>query len=169
VSLGRMFLALRRKMSPSSFTWQILDLLKVEGLKMKETCSLNKSVLKPRRNFETLMISDRDRRKLLNEKLGEHRSGFGLLEKKGISFTVGSQTPDFRVHSLVTITYPDFRVHSLVTITYQDFRVHSLVTITYPDFRVHSLVTTTYPDFRVQNLVTITYPDFRVHSLLTIT
>jgi hypothetical protein len=99
-----MFLTLRRKMSPSSFTWQVLGLLKVERLNMKAIRSLKKSVLKPRRSFKSLMISVRDHRQLLNERLVEHLSGSGLLQKKGDTFIVGNQTPDFRVYSLVTVT-----------------------------------------------------------------
>jgi hypothetical protein len=99
-----MFLTLRRKMSPSSFTWQILGLPKVESLKMKGINSFKKSVLEPRSSFESLMISVRDHRQLLNDRLDGHLSDSWLLEKKGNTFIVGSQTPDFRVHSLVTIT-----------------------------------------------------------------
>ena len=60
MSLGGMFVILRRKMSPPSFTWQVLGFLKVESLKMKAKSSLKKSVLDPRCSFESLMISVRD-------------------------------------------------------------------------------------------------------------
>ena len=60
MSLGGMLLAMGRKMSLSSFKWQILGLLKVESLKMEATRSLEKSVIKPRRSFESLVISVRD-------------------------------------------------------------------------------------------------------------
>ena len=100
VSLGGMFLTLRRIMSPSSFKWKDLGSLKVEGLKMKATRSWEKSGLYPLRNFESLLISVLQHRQLLNERLSRHQGGSGENSK---FFTAGSQAPDLGIHSLVTV------------------------------------------------------------------
>ena len=59
------------------------------------------------------MVSVRDHRQLRNERLVEHESGSGRLEKIGNSFTTGSQTPDFLLHSLFTKTEMKYHVFLL--------------------------------------------------------